>query len=131
MKTYLKTLLRVFKKHFTRLLSIIFMVVISVGFIAGIGCAVDKINYSLTDYYRAQNVSDFIVKSKKSGGFSQEEIDAVKTKYGENNVNTGLSLDVHLQIDGQAQLVRLYFFDEFGESQTVNKQTLSSARISG
>lgn len=123
-KTYLKTLLRVFKKHFTRLLSIIFMVVISVGFIAGIGCAVDKINYSLTDYYRAQNVSDFIVKSKKSVGFSQEEIDAVKTKYGANNVNTGLSLDVHLQIDGQAQLVRLYFFDEFGESQTVNKQTL-------
>lgn len=120
-KTYLKTLLRVFKKHFTRLLSIIFMVVISVGFIAGIGCAVDKINYSLTDYYRAQNVSDFIVKSKKSVGFSQEEIDAVKTKYGEKNVNTGLSLDVHLQIDGQAQLVRLYFFD--GE-QTVNKHTL-------
>lgn len=121
MKTYLKTLLRVFKKHFTRLLSIIFMVVISVGFIAGIGCAVDKINYSLTDYYRAQNVSDFIIKSKKSGGFSQDEIDEVRARYGENNVNAGMSLDAEIDIDGEKQLVRMYFFD--GE-QTVNKYTL-------
>ncbi|MDE7401249.1 MAG: ABC transporter permease [Clostridia bacterium] len=120
MKTYLKTLLRVFKKHFTRLLSIIFMVVISVGFIAGIGSAVDKINYSLTDYYRAQNVSDFIVKSRKAEGFSQSQIDEVKARYGEDNVNAGASLDVEIEIDGQKQLVRLYFFD--GE-QTVNKQT--------
>lgn len=120
-KTYLKTLLRVFKKHFTRLLSIIFMVVISVGFIAGIGCAVDKINYSLTDYYRAQNVSDFIIKSKKSGGFSQDEIDEVRARYGENNVNAGMSLDAEIDIDGEKQLVRMYFFD--GE-QTVNKYTL-------
>ncbi len=119
-KTYLKTLLRVFKKHFTRLLSIIFMVVISVGFIAGIGSAVDKINYSLTDYYRAQNVSDFIIKSKKDGGFSQSEIDEVKARYGENNVNVGMSLDAEIEIDGETQLVRLYFFD--GE-QTVNRQT--------
>ncbi|MDE6790349.1 MAG: ABC transporter permease, partial [Clostridia bacterium] len=120
MKTYLKTLLRVFKKHFTRLLSIIFMVVISVGFIAGIGSAVDKINYSLTDYYRAQNVSDFIVKSRKAEGFSQSQIDEVKARYGEDNVNAGASLDVEIEIDGQKQLVRLYFFDG---AQTVNKQT--------
>lgn len=97
------------------------MVVISVGFIAGIGCAVDKINYSLTDYYRAQNVSDFIIKSKKSGGFSQDEIDEVRARYGENNVNAGMSLDAEIEIDGEKQLVRLYFFD--GE-QTVNKHTL-------
>ena len=74
MKTYLKTLVRVFKKQFARLLSIIFMVVISVGFVAGIGSAVDKINYSLTDYYRAQNVSDFVIKSKSTSGFSDAEI---------------------------------------------------------
>lgn len=97
------------------------MVVISVGFIAGIGCAVDKINYSLTDYYRAQNVSDFIIKSKKSGGFSQDEIDEVRARYGENNVNAGMSLDAEIDIDGEKQLVRMYFFD--GE-QTVNKYTL-------
>ena len=121
MKTYLKTLLRMFKKHFTRLLSVIFMVVISVGFVAGIGSAVDKINYSLTDYYRAQNVSDFIIKSKSAAGFSDSQIKALKERYGENNVNAGISLDAEIETDGKKQLFRLYFFD--GE-QTVNKQTV-------
>ena len=118
-KTYLKTLERVFKKQFTRLLSIIFMVVISVGFVAGIGCAVDKINYSLTDYYRERNVSDFIVKSKSASGFSEAQIAALE----ENNyeVNAGMSLDAEIDIDGEKQLVRLYFSD--GE-QTVNKPTV-------
>lgn len=126
-KTYLKTLVRVFKKHFTRLLSIIFMVVISVGFIAGIGSAVDKINYSLTDYYRAQNVSDFIVKSKKDTGFSEEEIGTIRARYRgadrKDRVNVGASVDVDMEIDGEKQIVRLCFLEEFGDSQTVNVQT--------
>lgn len=121
MKTYLKTLVRVFKKQFTRLLSVIFMVVISVGFVAGVGSAVDKINYSLTDYYRAQNVSDFIIKSANEQGFTEGEIAAVKGRYGEENVGVGMSVDADIQIGDKTQLVRLYFFD--GE-QTVNKQTV-------
>ena len=125
-KTYLKTLIRVFKKQFARLISIIFMVVISVGFVAGLGGAVDKINYSATDYYTDMNVSDFIIKSKKDEGFStgeDGEIAALKARYGEDNVNSGMSLDVELQIAGEKQLVRLYFLEEFGSGQTVNVQT--------
>ena len=87
MKNYLKTLARVFKKHVTRLLSVIFMVLISVGFVTGIGCAVDKINYSLTDYYKARNVSDFIFKSTREGGFDEEETEDVKARYGSDRVN--------------------------------------------
>lgn len=126
MKTYLKTLLRVFKKQFTRLLSIISMVIISVGFVAGIGSAVDKINYSLTDYYRAQNVSDFILKSKQNQGFSEQNIKDLKDFYGENNVNSGMSLDAEIDVNGEKQLVRLYFLEEFGENQTVNVQNVRS-----
>lgn len=103
------------------------MVVISVGFVSGIGSAVDKINYSLTDYYRAQNVSDFIIKSKSAAGFTEEQVSALKDRYGEENVNTGLSLDVELEIGEQTQLVRMYFLDEFGEEQTVNKQTVRAS----
>lgn len=117
MKTYLKTLVRVFKKHFARLLSVILMVVISVGFVAGIGCVVDKINDSMTDYYIARNVSDFIIKSKLDTGFSKEEISDLRTRYGGENVNFGMSLDADLMVNGETRLVRLYFFD--GE-QTVN-----------
>ncbi len=120
MRLYLKTLVRIFKKQFARLLSIIFMVVISVGFIAGIGSAVDKINYSLTDYYISQNVSDFIIKSKNENGFSNEDIEKVKTKYGNENVNVGMSIDVEIEILNEKQLVRLYFYDD---EQTVNIKT--------
>lgn len=130
MKTYLKTLLRVFKKQFTRLISIIFMVVISVGFVAGVGSAVDKINYSLTDYYRAQNVSDFIVRSTSAQGFSNEQIAQIKARYGEENVNSGTSVDEYIDLygDGETQLVRLYFLNEFDEEQTVNKLTVRASR---
>ncbi len=118
MKTYLKTLVRTFKKHITRFISIIFMVLVSVGFVSGIGSATDKINYSLTDYYAAQNVSDFILKSKSEDGFSEEQIAKVKDMYGANNVNVGMSFDVNVEINGETRLTRLYFLD-FG-NWTVN-----------
>ena len=60
MNTYLKTFGRMFRRHATRLISVILMVLVSVGFTAGIGMATTKIDYSLSDYYRAENVSDII-----------------------------------------------------------------------
>lgn len=108
-----------FKKHVARFFSIILIVLVSVGFVSGIGSATDKINYSMIDYYKAQNVSDLILKSASDDGFSEEDIAAVKARYGENNVNTGMSVDVDLEINGEKQLVRLYFLDRF-ENPTVN-----------
>ncbi len=119
MKTYLKTLLRAFKKHATRFISIIFIVLVSVGFISGIGTSTDKIRYSLSDYYKSQNVSDFIIKTTAEDGFSEEEIKAVRSLYGEENVNTGAAFDVYVGVNGEKQLVRLYFLDDFGK-ETVN-----------
>lgn len=112
-----------FEKHVTRLLSIIFIVLVSVGFISGIGMAIDKIDDSLTDYYITQNVSDFIIK-KTDGSFSDEEIEKVRARYGAERVNTGMSVDVEMEIDGETQLVRLYFYD--GE-QTINLPTVVEA----
>lgn len=100
-----------FKKHLTRLLSLIFMVLVSVGFISGIGSATDKINYSMTDYYKARNVSDFIVKSKSANGFTDEDFATVCEIYGNSNVNKGVSFDVTMTVDGEEQLTRLYFLD--------------------
>lgn len=108
MKTYLKTLLRMFKKHRMRFLSLVFMVVISIGFISGIGSSQDKINYSLSDYYKAQTVSDFIIKSKSDNGFTDDDIEAVKNLFDGAKVNTGNSLDVQ---SGEKRSLRLYFLD--------------------
>lgn len=78
MKTYFKTVRRMFGKHLIRLFSLIGIVLISVGFISGVGSPTDMIKDSMENYYINQNVSDFIVKNK-TGGFTDEQISAVKT----------------------------------------------------
>jgi len=120
MKTYLKTLARAFTRHVTRFLSIIFIVVVAVGFISGIGTSADKIRYSLTDYYKAQNVSDLILRTKDENGFKSEDITKLEEAYGKNNINTGVQIDADIEIDGEVQTVRLYFLNEFGDDWTVN-----------
>lgn len=117
-KTYLKTVRRMFKKHLIRLLSLIGIVLISIGFISGIGSPTDMIKDSIENYYTKQNVSDFIVKSK-TGGFTDEQISAVKNRYGENNVETGMSLDIRT---GEKRSLRLYFLDL--ENTGINKLEL-------
>lgn len=90
------------------------MVLISVGFAAGIGSAQDKINYSLTDYYKTQTVSDFIIKSD-TGSFSAEEIEAVENLFPNAQINAGMSIDFPV---GEKRSLRAYFLDF--ENWTVN-----------
>ncbi len=106
-KTYFKTVRRMFKKHLIRLLSLIGIVFISIGFISGIGTPTDMIKDSIENYYKNRNVSDFIVKSK-TGGFTDEQVSAVKNRYGENNVESGMSVDIQT---GEKRSLRLYFLD--------------------
>lgn len=113
-KNYFKMLFKTFGKHIARLLSLIVMVLISVGFVAGIGSAQDKIDYSLTGYYKSRNVSDYIIKSNK-GAFTQDEISAVSQLFPAAEINTGMSVDIPL---GEKRSLRVYFLDF--ENWTVN-----------
>lgn len=119
MKTYFKTVRRMFKKHVIRLLSLIGIVLISVGFISGIGSPSDMIKDSVENYYKSHNVSDFIVKSK-TGSFSEEQISAVKARYGDLNVQTGMSLDIQTS---EKRSLRLYFLDL--QNMNINKPELT------
>ena len=96
-----------FRHHLIRLLSLIGVILISIGFISGIGSPTDMIQDSIEKYYRNRNVSDFIVKSK-SGSFTDDQISAVRARYGEKNVNTGLSVDIQTS---EKRSLRLYFLD--------------------
>lgn len=108
MRTYLKTLGRMFRHHLTRFFSLLLIVLISVGFISGFGTASDRIDDSLSDYYADRSVSDFIVKSTSSEGFTQEEIDAVKALFPGALVETGMSFDLQVS---EKRSVRLQFVD--------------------
>lgn len=96
-----------FRHHLIRLLSLIGVILISIGFISGIGSPTDMIQDSIENYYRDRNVSDFIVKSK-SGSFTDDQISAVRARYGKKNVNTGLSVDIQT---AEKRSLRLYFLD--------------------
>ncbi len=78
----------------------------------------------MTDYYKAQNVSDLIIRSTSPTGFSREqlsEIDKLKETYGDKNVATGVQIDVKTEIEGEEQTVRAYFVDGFKDDEwTVN-----------
>ncbi len=119
MKTYFKTFARMFKRHLTRLVSIILMVLVSVGFTAGIGMSTEKIDYSLDDYYNAANVSDLILKSTSESGFSAADIDLLKERYGEENVLAATSLEAKegddVPFEGLGEgITRIYYFAEEG-----------------
>lgn len=113
MKTYLKTLWRAFTRHVTRFISIIFIVLVSVGFISGICSASEKIKYSMNDYYKSANVSDFIIKDASGAGFSDSDIEIAKQALGisSEHISTGASFDVNAGSETDPLYVRLYFVD--------------------
>ncbi len=130
-KTYLKTFARTFRHHLTRLVSIVLMVLVSIGFCAGIGMAKDKIDYALDDVYREKNVSDLIVKSTAETGFTKEEISLLEERYGAENVLTGGSFELRdgvldangfeIVLEGLGEgITRIYFFSRGAEELDQN-----------
>ena len=122
-----------FKRHFTRLISILLMVLVSVGFTAGIGMATDKINDSIAEYHEARNVSDMILLNDE-GSFTDDDIAALETQFGAENVQTGGMLEFEVK-DGKATvndteltftnvpdgIVRVYLFDEAADPSEVTQ----------
>lgn len=120
MKTYLKTVRRMFKKNISRFISIIFIVLIGVSLTSGVGSSTGKIKDSANDFSLERNVSDIIVKAKTEEGFSEAQITALKDEYGEENVNFGMSFDAYITVNGEKRLTRFYFSDDI-TARTVNK----------
>lgn len=120
MKTYLKTVRRMFRKNISRFISIIFIVLIGVSLTSGVGSSTGKIKDSANDFSHDRNVSDIIVKAKTEEGFSEAQITALKDEYGEENVNFGMSFDAYITVNGEKRLTRFYFSDDI-TARTVNK----------
>ncbi len=120
-----------FEKHITRFLSLILMVLISVGFIAGVGSAADRIYISMSDYYEAQNVSDFIAKSTADSGFTPEQVQAVKDMSVFSCVETGASIDIYLTEEDKTNETptRLYFLDSLNDGMDADNITVNTPTV--
>ncbi len=104
-----KVAFRLFKKHFTRLMTIIAIVLVSVGFMSGVGEVDNKINIAANDYYAENRIADLYLKSASDYGFTAEEIAAVEEKFGTENVKKSFCYEYEYGETGE--ITRVYEMD--------------------
>ena len=110
MKTYFKTVYRMFRRHIVRFLNIIAIIIVSIGFMSGIGEAQTKIELAFDGEYKSQNISDLIIKSSSPYGFSEDERALIEEKmslWGLKDIKYALSFDE----ESGDEIVRYYFMD--------------------
>lgn len=107
MTAHFLTSIRLFKKHLSRLITIVAIVMVSVGFMAGLGEVENHVKAALNDLYHSHYISDLYIKSASPLGFSDEQLDHFKEKFGESNVKESFSYE--MEIDDK--ITRIYMFD--------------------
>ncbi len=134
MKSSSKTSVRLVKKHITRLLTVIAIVFVSVGFMMGVGEVDGKINTAVYGYYLSNNVSDFYVKSDAPTGFTDSDIAWFENRFGKSNISKSFCLEVDClakvdEVTGEEVKtdVRLYYLGDL-ENLTINKLDLLDGR---
>ena len=107
MKTVFKCGLRLFKRQLSRFFTTLIIVVVSIGFMAGIGEVDSKISIAVNDYYKSQNIADLYIKSSNNFGFNAGEIEWISDTFGANNILKSFCYEYKEEND----VVRLYNFD--------------------
>ena len=104
MKTYFKTIYRMFRRHIIRFINIIAIIIVSVGFMSGVGEAPKKIQLAFDGRYKEQNISDIIIK----GNFDEDDYRLIESKmseWGLKDIKYALSYDE--EVDGE--ITRYYY----------------------
>lgn len=78
-KTYFKTIRKTLTGNISRFLVICLVVMLGVAFVSGLGTLSSSLTESINEYYKDKNGLDIIVKSKNQTGFTNEEIESIKT----------------------------------------------------
>lgn len=77
MKTYLKLVFRTIKLHIGRFIAISAIIALGMGFMVGLGSVQPKLETSLNNDYKTQNVPDVILKSTSPMGFNQAQVNEI------------------------------------------------------
>ncbi len=125
MRSASKVSLRLFKKHFTRLVTIIAIVVVSIGFMSGVGEIESRVNYAVNERYEQYNISDLYIKSKNESGFSSEEKQKIEEKFGKDNVE--FSMCYELSDEESKKITRVYSYNL--KDSKINTLTLMEGKF--
>lgn len=112
MKANVKATVRLFKKHFIRLLTIVFIVIVSVGFMSGVGEVDGTLKQVVNEHYATHNLSDLYVKSKRTTGFTLEERSKLRQRFGSENIEESLCFE----FKEEDEIVRVYTYDLAGSA---------------
>ena len=102
-----KAAFRLFKKHIARLITIIAIVIVSMGFMAGIGELENKIRIAANGYYAEYNLSDLYLKSPNQTGFSVTEQNKIIERYGAEHVEKSFCMETK----ENDEITRVYALD--------------------
>lgn len=123
-KTFIKTIIRDFKKNLTRLIAIIAIMALGVGFLIGLLSATPDLQASMDHYYDQTNTYDVLIKS--TIGFSLEDISSLKSEIEEiQDIEGFSSIDYKTQFD-DIDITARRVVNSF--TANVNKTTLIEGR---
>lgn len=121
-KSFLVTF-RLFKRHLARFFTILAIVFVSVGFMSGVGEAETLLHKKSNQVYFSQNLSDLYLRSRKTAGFSAEELEKIETIYGAENIMKTFCYEVVK--DGK--VTRVHSFDL--KNNNINKLEVWEGRL--
>lgn len=128
MKSFIKTVLRSFKSNFAKLISITFIILLGVAFIAGLGTLSPTIEQSFNESLIKQNVSDLVVKSTSPKGFSKTQIQAFKDHELISDIQAFTMIDLSaMNMDINGKNTRMYVLPE--ENSEINKLKIIDGRL--
>ena len=78
MTSFLKSVIRMFKKNILRLIFMVGIILIGVAFVSGLSVSGNIIKNSINTYYDGEKVSDVILKATNEDGISQDDVNKIK-----------------------------------------------------
>lgn len=121
-KSLLKDSIRQIKNTFKRFLSILLIVLLGVGFFAGMQATSPDMKEAIDEYFDAQNMMDIEVISTL--GLTCDDINALKNVEGVSQVNPAYSFDASINTDKKDIVVKIESIPE-----DINKITLLDGKL--
>lgn len=136
MKASTKSTLRSFKTNWLRFLLISSIILVSSILSSGLSSSISTIKKSYFTNLKSLNISDVIIKSTNSIGFSQEELETFNNQDVFPNVNIYTTFDIINDENDENSNYTRYYFYPFGNineenilNNTNNKLTLIEGRL--
>ena len=136
MKASTKSTLRSFKSNWLRFLLISSIILVSSILSSGLSSSISTIKKSYFTNLKSLNISDVIIKSTNSTGFSQEELETFNNKDVFPNVNIYTTFDIINDENDENSNYTRYYFYPFGNineenilNNTNNKPILIEGRL--